>query len=512
MAILRHLSLNKKLKRKIVVDGGLSAVLRCAGSKNRDLQLQVSGVFANLSERIENTIEMVDQGCVPYLCELASVRSDEIAQDISRSFANILSNEENHVKVYEQHAFRTLVALTQNSNDHVAKRYAAMALRFMATSPEVRVRLVKAGLLSPFLDLAKSPLIDYQRTAAAALSSFSINEENKARLVKDGGLTTIIACISYNDLEVQRDLSWSLANLCSSVEYHIDIRDEGGIEALTSAGLSDDARVQRSCARSFSLLSENVELKKTMVDRNVLPTVYALCRSLDVQTMRYGCLTLANLASIEDNEVKERLSSQGIIRVLLFLARFPDMDVQRYACGSICNLGLGSENNKVRLVEEGVVRSLVDLVKFPDTEIQRCASLALTSIALSKMDLPKISIMQEEGLLPLLALAASEDKVCARAALYCLGCLAEHAEVKAKIVEHGAIPVFCSASLRGDAEIKRNVAYFFGLIAEDMIYHDELMSALDETIALASLEDQECQEMSAFTLAHLPQTETTRRL
>ena len=57
--------------------------------------------------------------------------------------------------------------------------------------------------------------------------------------------------------------------------------------------------------------------------------------------------------------------------------------------------------------------------------------------------------------------------------------------------------------LEGDAEIKRNVAYFFGLIAEDMIYHDELMSALDETIALASLEDQECQEMSAFTLAHL---------
>ena len=63
--------------------------------------------------------------------------------------------------------------------------------------------------LAPFLALAQSPLLEYQRTAASALASFTLAEENKASLVRQGGLTQVLVCALYEDLQVVRDWSYS---------------------------------------------------------------------------------------------------------------------------------------------------------------------------------------------------------------------------------------------------------------------------------------------------------------
>ena len=79
-----------------------------------------------------------------------------------------------------------------------------MSLRFLASNPEVRVCIVAEGLVAPFLALAESPLLEYQRTAATALASFTLSEENKGPLVRQGGLRQILACCLYEDLQVRR--------------------------------------------------------------------------------------------------------------------------------------------------------------------------------------------------------------------------------------------------------------------------------------------------------------------
>ena len=87
----------------------------------------------------------------------------------------------------------------------MCQRYAAMGLRFLSSHPEVRVYIVKEQMVAPFLQLAQSPLLEFQRTAAAALASFSLSVENKASLIRQGGLTTILLLCLYEDLQVVRD-------------------------------------------------------------------------------------------------------------------------------------------------------------------------------------------------------------------------------------------------------------------------------------------------------------------
>ena len=56
-----------------------------------------------------------------------------------------------------------------------------------------------------------------------------------------------------------------------------------------------------------------------------------------------------------------------------------------------------------------------------------------------------------------------------------------------------------------DIEIKRNCAYFLALLCEGMEFHDAIAreGGIEVIIELASLEDIECQEYAAFSLAHL---------
>ena len=118
--------------------------------------------------------------------------------------------------------------------------------------------------MQPFLHLAQSPILDFQRTAGAAFSSFSLNQANKSRLVKEGALAQILSCMRYKDLEVQRDCSFALANIADSVEYQNDVVREG----LGSLGCTmPDTRVQRDVARSYSTLSAAVHIHLPIIEK-----------------------------------------------------------------------------------------------------------------------------------------------------------------------------------------------------------------------------------------------------
>jgi len=178
------------------------------------------------------------------------------------------------------------VDLTQSTED-VCQRYAAMGLRFLASNPEVRVSIVKEHMVAPFLALAESPLLEYQRTAATALASFTLSEENKGPLVRQGGLRQILACCLYEDLQVVRDCTFALANLADSLELQGDIV-RGGIEVLTRIGASDDARIQRDASRALASLSVSEELKGNLILQGALPALFKLARSLDIASQRYS--------------------------------------------------------------------------------------------------------------------------------------------------------------------------------------------------------------------------------
>ncbi|KAG6609141.1 Vacuolar protein [Phytophthora cinnamomi] len=514
VAALRHLTSSAshpEIKQQAVEEGALRPVLRCLNSNPgakglRDLQCQCAGLVANLSEHPANQQKIVAEGLTSALVVLAKVSPDsaEILQDVSRAIANLCSNEENHIAIYKQGALLCLIQLTESVDD-ITQRYAAMGLRFLSANPTIRVYIVQESLLQPFIKLAQSPLLDYQRTAAAAFSSFSLNEENKLKLVRDGGLTQILRCCAYDDLEVKRDCVFALANVADSLEHQLDVVREGAISAMINVGAHDDARVQRDCARAFASLSVTNSIKPELVRQGALPSLFRLTRSLDVATQRFATLAICNVASSGDD--KAFIVEQGAIRPLTHLIRFPDAQIQRYAALALAALALGGiGNNKLRLIEEGAVPPLIDLLRYPSADVQLCGCLALNALALGKLSVTKVSVMQSGGLLPLLALLASTDEECVRCALYCLGSLAESKDVLQKLVELGALAHVIALTKCIDTETLRNCGYLLALVVEQQTdYHDDLYreGGLDAAIALACVEDMECQEYATFTLAHL---------
>jgi hypothetical protein len=72
-AAMRHLSLHDELKRPLVEGGCLVPLVRNAPRANEDLQCQIAGLLANLSEETENQISLLNGGCVPVLATLARV-------------------------------------------------------------------------------------------------------------------------------------------------------------------------------------------------------------------------------------------------------------------------------------------------------------------------------------------------------------------------------------------------------------------------------------------------------
>jgi hypothetical protein len=106
--------------------------------------------------------------------------------------------------------------------------------------------------------------------------------------------------------------------------------------------------------------------------------------------------------------------------------------------------------------------------RFPDVEIQRCASLALACILVGPEMTTKMSIMADDGLLPLLALCACSDVECERAATFALGCLAECPDVKSKVVELGGTITLVQQGRADDLEVRRNCGYFLALLAEEV--------------------------------------------
>ncbi len=288
------------------------------------------------------------------------------------------------------------------------------------------------------------------------------------------------------------------------------------MRVLSDCAFSDDARIQRDVSRAFATLSQSSDIQSEMATQSYcLPAVLVLAKSLDVACQRYSTLTLCNLCSSIEHKV--RLVKDGIVRPLVFLSRFPDVEIQKYSAMALAGLTLGGHgSNKAFVTEEGCIKPLVDLLRLPELQVQLSALLAVNCIVLGHEQNTKSIVMSELGLDPIIHLAnkpievhdsefVPENVDVVSTAIYCLGSLAEHADVRARLVELGAIGTVVRQCGLGHMDIKRAAGYFLGTMCEISEFHVDLEreGALPAIINLATMEDIECQEYAAFCLAHL---------
>jgi hypothetical protein len=117
----------------------------------------------------------------------------------------------------------------------------------------------------------------------------------------------------------------------------------------------------------------------------------------------------------------------------------------------------------------------------------------------------KSAVMSEGGLEPILALTKRNDDEIVSAAIYVLGSLSEHEDVKTRLVELGACSIAVKHLGMGDLEVKRSAGYYLATLSERVEFHADLDrdGGLEAIISLALMEDIECQEYAAFALAHV---------
>ena len=107
------------------------AFVRNAPSANEDLQCQIAGLLANLSEETENQISLLNGGCVPVLATLARVKTTRSSRTRGgpwRTFGNKKTTSRPIGRA------STLCASVRLGGGRV-QRYAAMGLRFLSSHP-----------------------------------------------------------------------------------------------------------------------------------------------------------------------------------------------------------------------------------------------------------------------------------------------------------------------------------------------------------------------------------------
>lgn len=561
LSCFRHLSIPEDLKERVFNSSSntlIRRVLTCIKSINDDIFLQAAGLLANLSEANSNTLPMVDESIVVGLVNLAYSNLEEVRQDTVRALANLASNEETHVKMFKQGALNAFMRLSTCNSD-ISQQYTAIGLRFLVVNPDLRVQIVQEGQATIFINFAYSELLEYRRTAAIAFSSFTLNDINKKVLIRqEGCIAAILSLARQIDLITKRDAVVSLSNLCSSLEYQLDMIHEGILETFNEIISScDDARIQREVARSFSTLAQHSDIQNLMMNQlqvtpdttnpnnlNCLASILILAKSLDVPCQRYATLALCNICS---SDFKMKIVEEGqVIKPLIFLSRFPDPYIQKYVAMSFAGLALGGHGmNKEHLINEGCMKSLVDLIRFPDREVQLAALIGINCIVLGPDIVTKNSILVEHGMEPLLTMLHNTISVSSQLVLdldlfsciiYLLGSLAEHDDLKTKLVESNVLENLSdyyfvldkNADIIKDnvselkefkdpkemkmiqftstiIDVKRAFGYFFAGLSEHAEYHDIMFhcNVFKVIISLATLEDIECQEYAAFSLAYL---------
>ncbi len=506
-ATLRHLSWENSLRRRIVTIGTIPFAVQCISGATQDLMCQIAGLFANLSEAVENHHDMVDEGVITAVLTLSRERNNEIIQDVARTLTNISASEDKQLLIHQQGGTSCLMYLSEVENC-VCRRYVSLALQILSTNAGVCRALIKEKNVVPIVKLSRYSHLDYQRTTAVAVASISNEDSGKIELSSNEEcLNDLFVLCKNRDIRIQRDTVCAIANISNCYDTHRSLLDAGALQVF--AKLCDscsDSIVCREIARFFSFISISDEAKAEMLDNGILLHLMQFARRSDIETQRYSSLALCNLC-LSRKQKTDVLQHHGLVKTLLYLTRCPDLEVDRCTVLAITALALGADDtSKERIVDSGALKPLLKILAYPDFEVQQCASLALSALVLGEKEAVKVKLnMEQQSLDNIIALVNSSNEECIHHGIHIIGSLMESCTNCNILVDRGCIDIVTRITVSASIEIKRACGYIFSLLVENREYHEHLnkAGALQEIVNLAALVDLECQLYGAFSLVYL---------
>lgn len=184
------------------------------------------------------------------------------------------------------------------------RRTAAYEMATMAaSSDDNKFRIVAEGGLDVLLAMLTSNDEPTQEYAVEALSELITIQSIQDNFVEVGGVRNLTSLLHSHSPRVMQESARALYTICQSDENRHAVAEDHGLLDLASAAKTGSIETQRMIASIFLELVFNSEIRGHLTTRSTpAQALVHLCKSNDIETLRFALLTLELLA-IESSDV-----------------------------------------------------------------------------------------------------------------------------------------------------------------------------------------------------------------
>jgi vacuolar protein 8 len=452
--------------RKLIASKGAIVPLVALLKAAKGAQEVAAGVLGELAKVPENRVAITDASGVPALVKVFETGSLEGVEQAASALLQLVVNN----SVNQSSVARELVAMLNGSSSQHAQEHATTVIRNLVLHPENRASVASAGAIPQLAKQLRDGMESSQAMAASALSQIALESatlrvsvtqelvgllgstisavrnraaialremnaeagsESRMSIAMAGGIARFVALLKEGSLEAQEYALWSLwqsidaaskisiAESCGSKpiiqvllqgKLHQVAQEHaaGVLAALTSAvpGVSDELRIKNS---------------KDVVTSGGIKSLVSLLRSGNDGAKRHASLVLAQL-SRGNEEMQVAVTSSGAISAFVEWLADSSLGPPEVAARALADIAQDNKDSQINVMEEGAIPCLIKMVSAENgkaglaadralaVEGQKHAASALAALAQNN-HLNQVSIYEEGGIQPLVALLESENAI-----------------------------------------------------------------------------------------------------
>lgn len=243
------------MRRRLTESGAVSAVLKCVGSDDPNLQEKALSLLLNLSLDDDNKVGLVAEGAIGLTVAALQARSSDCRAVAATMLTSLAVVEVNKATIGAYpYAVRSLVCLLRSGSNREQKE-TATALYAICSFPGNRVRVVECGAVPILLKIANSGL----HRAVEVLGLLAKCREGREQMQRFNGCVEILGRVlrSGAPRAVQYALL-TLSSLCCHCEpMCVEARREGVLGICMTLIDDDNEKIRANAANLIHILRGN---------------------------------------------------------------------------------------------------------------------------------------------------------------------------------------------------------------------------------------------------------------
>jgi hypothetical protein len=351
--------------KDIINDGAIAAVIELAAIPDIVIQKSCSATFALLARRQENRKRMHDEGAVQAILSLVSAPNAMVKIESAKALVNLMC-EETDGNQYETRAVKdglpySLVRMVPECPQAFDLSLQCLLNLTCVEDRYTRIEEVTDAILH--LENKMSLSDGQQLMIIKGLTNLSALRTFQQKLLEDGCMSVVESAMRLGGEELRTYAATIVRNLTTCYRTRPKLLDHNIVSLLMSMS-KDPVEVVKSLAvKAMYLLSRDGSCRERIVAGNAVAVILKISQdSSNIAIGRLAAKTLRVLCG--DASVAHTLVGDGIVKVLMTLLKNDDNNIRQYCAESICSL-FQINTIIVRLIDQGAVGVIVSLSKNP---------------------------------------------------------------------------------------------------------------------------------------------------